>query len=401
MEIIKAYQHQLLNLNSDISPAAHAALLRYKSAHRAPYFEPTHQGLRIGHYVGVLQVGPFQLEILPKLDYGDANHWRDCLLTMLAATRPFAVDILGQAHLSLASGTLLDWYCQLFLHHVEQLIAVGLLKKYRPIVSNSHALRGQLLLAQQLQHNHCHQEYFYTRHHQYDLQHTLHAALRDGLRVLQRLQLPPRYAWRLTSALQILPDTPAQHWPDEAWQKLLQAPRAAHYAPALALARLLLQRFQPDFYAGQASALSIMFDMDSLWEQFILQTLRHAAPLCGWQVAAQATRDFYHSPLGDTRLRADIKLTYRDQIFVFDTKWKSTDRPSAEDLRQAYAYLHLYEATKVALVYPGDRPDAYGFFADSPHQSCSILFIPPHPNLDLWRRHILQKINNFISPHTN
>ena len=74
--------------------------------------------------------------------------------------------------------------------------------------------------------------------------------------------------------------------------RLSPARRTARYAEALGLARLILLRYCPDLRGGDEHVLALPFDMNRLFEEYVAQALRRAAPpdVC---VHAQRSRPFW------------------------------------------------------------------------------------------------------------
>ena len=127
----------------------------------------------------------------------------------------------------------------------------------------------------------------------------------------------------------------------------------------------------------------MMFDMNKLWEEFIFISLRRQ--LNESDVTAQSSRFLWRSDNNKKAIKADIiikkKQNNEEKTFVLDTKWKMPRYegkivPSDGDLHQMYVYLHEYgDVNKVALLYPGEEKNIYGFF-ENDNKSCDMIFLP-------------------------
>jgi 5-methylcytosine-specific restriction enzyme subunit McrC len=126
--------------------------------------------------------------------------------------------------------------------------------------------------------------------------------------------------------------------------------------------------------------ISILFDMNVLWEEYVLKILRNYAnkhPDKNWEITGQESKRFY----GHSRtIRPDIVLRQQDETFVIDTKWKRplNNAASIEDLRQMYAYARFWKTNKVMLLYPGEHFDSgyhsypNNFDHETNHHRCKI-----------------------------
>jgi len=179
-----------------------------------------------------------------------------------------------------------------------------------------------------------------------------------------------------------------------------------HYQAALAIAKLLLLNYHPDISKGQNDVLALMFDMNSLWEQFILITLKRK--LKSHHVSSQVTKNFWKPNSGySSKMRPDIILSCRDtgENIVLDTKWKNLNgyNPSPDDLRQMYVYHRFYQAKKVALVYPSDnhaiqKGNYYHSLitGEMSDKECSILHIATASDIKIWQEVIGNQIREFL-----
>lgn len=373
-QVIQVYEHSALQQGQRINgveftSAQLYALQAFHAGEGSRFYSLVHRGIRFHHYVGVIQVGGLHIEVLPKIDRqaGDAARWRDVLLRMLRYTGGLRVEAPTYAHLQTRGVGLLDIYIGLFLDEVQAILHRGLLKTYRQTEGNRHSLQGRLDFTQQTRRNLVHAERFYVHAATYDTQHPLNRILYKALLLLQRLPAAATQAGRVQRLLLDFPPMPDIAVDAALFERLhfdqeRVLARNKHYEKAIHIARLLLLNHHPDLQSGRHDVLALLFDMNALWERHVLKQLQQAAPP-EWEFQGQSHRDFWQ--IGDARpqtLRCDIVL--RDKadgraLAVLDTKWKLQEGQNvgSEDLKQMFAYHHLYESGLSALIYPGAMPE--------------------------------------------
>ncbi|MBK7087259.1 MAG: hypothetical protein IPH53_22510 [Flavobacteriales bacterium] len=102
------------------------------------------------------------------------------------------------------------------------------------------------------------------------------------------------------------------------------------------MAKLIILKYSPDLQSGREPVLGILFEMERLWEKFMLRLLKRDCPE-GSTVSGQETTDFWE----DRSIRPDIVITSAaGERTIVDTKWKMPDegKPAMSDLQQLFAY---------------------------------------------------------------
>ncbi len=320
---------------------------------QAPFYSLYANAIRFNQFVGVIKVGDLSIEVLPKTDRHSLikADWQKVLLQMLLISLQVKARTTTRANITVRQHTVLETYLSLFLEEATKLIHQGLVKKYRTNISNQAALKGKLLVHQQLTKNALHAERFYVAHQVYD---------RDNI-----------YNYLIKSALECVRDMGAVSLSKEAQALLLYFPKCQpvkineklfsrlsfdrkteDYRRSIELARIILLNYHPDLRGGTNDILAIMFDMNYLWESFITWSLARALNH-NEKLHSQSRRAFWcHQDNWTLHLKPDILVQFEQRNVVIDTKWKFQSGLAINDIRQLFAYQHYFSADKGYLLYP-------------------------------------------------
>jgi 5-methylcytosine-specific restriction enzyme subunit McrC len=349
--------------------------------------------VQVTSFVGVLRSPTgFQLEVLPKLGSavaGGARAARQLLIDMLKCLPGFRHIRTDSAHLLATRMPLLEVFVAEFLAAVEHVVKRGLRCDYVPEPSNLFALRGKLLVSQQLRRNLQRPDRFYTDHDEYTPNRAenrlLHAALRQvlGFTVSQHNQ---RLARELCF---VFANVPPSRQIREDLQRVRVDRGMRHYEDAVAWARLVLLDESPLTGLGENKAPSLLFPMAALFETFVakylakqlLQPLRLKTQARLHHVARHQGQDWF-------RLRPDLLICDQTkQHLVLDTKWKLIDSRKSNGTdkyglaqsdfyqMQAYGLSYFKGRGAIVLIYPSNE-----FF----EQALPVFDLPHTPELRLW-----------------
>lgn len=412
-EHIRVFEHQTIVLNQQFEDGVvfdHSKLEAFVRffGNGVPYFDLIRNGIQFNEYVGAIQVGNTLISVLPKADRrqkedeAEKRKWNQILIDMLRAVHGFDAKVPSSSSLKIKNNSVLDLYFELFIIEAEYLLHRGLVKKYRETEGNIKALKGSLQFNKQVSKNAVHKERFYTKHSTYDTRHVLHIILYQTIQILKRINTNSALVGRINALLLNFPEMPNQKITESSFSKLVFNRKIIGYKKAIEISRLILLHYHPDLSKGRDNVLALMFDMNALWEQFVLVSLRKNKEL---KVRGQDSRYFWKQEGGKRRsIRPDITVLSKDGNYVLDTKWKLLAmKPSIEDIRQMYAYHHYFEANKVALLYPGDAPYMSGKFVDIKSQNqlsdfeCGLLFTQYSNSIKNWQKRIGVEIKYWIN----
>lgn len=362
MNHIDAYEHGRLIIDEKVFTTAHwKAFVKLNTTQDGAYFDVLHNGLKFKHYVGVLQVNGLLVHIHPKADKDDDDSkWKGVLLQMLKACGKVKAQTAGNAQLKKQNINLLEVYFDYFLQEMEGLVHGGLVKKYRKETSNVKALKGKLEFAGNIRKNLVHKERFYTTHQVYDTNHKLHQVLGHALEIVSQFTRATSLNDKCRRVQLAFPEVDSINPTAQMLHAIKIDRKTAPYERAFELAKFIILNYSPDINRGQQKMIALLFNMNELWEEYVLKMLKKYAqehPEDGWRVNGQESKRFYGS---NRTIRPDIVLRRgegeNEEVFVIDTKWKRPTNKSAsiEDLRQMYAYGRFWDSDKLMLLYPGE-----------------------------------------------
>lgn len=359
---IQVFEHSTLHVEGKFEQRHFEALAKLNSLHQYQYFDLKHNGVVFKQFVGVIQVDGLTIEILPKIDKNESEtaenkqKWQNALIEMLRITRKLKVQQVGEANVSKQSIHLLDIYFEWFLNEVQLLIHQGLIKQYYKETGNVKALKGKIEFAGHISKNLVHKERFYTTHQVYDKDHLLHQVLGQALTIIASLS-KGTYLYSKCKTTQLnFPEVKTIQANETTFSKLPKNRKTAPYETAIAIARLIILNYAPNIKSGSEQMLALLFDMNSLWEEYILIRLKQVADEKGCKVYGQNSKGFWKN----ISIRPDIVLEKekegKKETFIIDTKWKNIDysEPSTHDLRQMYVYNEYWESNKAMLLYPSN-----------------------------------------------
>lgn len=375
--VIQVFEFEKLTLHLDwkgrqLLPRELERLLEFNDNNNNLYFTGIRDGIQFNNYVGVIQIGGLTIEILPKADKvkatdEDYRTWHGALLKMLKVCKHINVTSVSEASLKQRHNSLLELYFEIYLDEVQLLLRRGLIKQYRRHTSNVLSLKGRLDFNKNIQQNLIHQERFYTEHQIYDFENLANQILLKALSILGDItfntSLKDRIA-RLKLSFPEIKEIPIQK---SHFDKLKENRKTVAYTQALQIAKMIILNYSPDIRTGQENMLTLLFDMNKLWEEYIYRMLLKAN-YEGITVSFQNKQKFWES----RTIRPDLVIKYKtelgDETFIIDTKWKVLDianpKPSDDDLKQMFSYNLYWNAKRSMLLYPNSKSvdESFGKF---------------------------------------
>lgn len=400
---ITVFEHEKLVFNlKDEKERQLLEALEVYHGNQTPFFKLIRHGVQFNEYVGIIQIGKTTIEVLPKADKSGEKKWRKLLIGMIQTVWGFDVKSTGSSSLKLKSNSILELYFELFISELEYLLHRGLIKRYRKNEGNQTSLKGALQFSKHISQNLVHKERFYVKYTQYSNEHIIHEILFKTIKLLAHINSNPLLKGRIGTLTLNFPEMKEVKVTESTFDKIVYDRKNQHYKVALEIAKLLLLNYHPDISKGRNDVLALMFDMNNLWEQFIVVTLKRK--LTAHHVSSQVTKNFWKPNTGyASKMRPDIILQCKNskEQYVLDTKWKNLNgyNPSPEDLRQMYVYHRFYQAKKVALIYPSDQHSIQkgNYFSSENHlemsdKECSIMQIATASDIKVWQEEIVNRI---------
>lgn len=377
--VIQVFEHQTLYYDREYRSVVFNkkhfdALAKLNELHNNKYFTIVHKGVKFMQYVGVVQIDTLTIEILPKADQDSNNaDWQNVMIDMLCATKNLKVQHVEQANVNKQNIHLLDIYFDWFLREIESLQRKGLVKKYYKKTKNIGALKGKIEFAGHISKNLIHKEHFYTTHQIYDKDHHLHQIISLALYIIEQMT-KGSYLYHKCKRVQLnFPDVSKIVCNSSTFDKISLDRKTQPYEKAIEIARLIILNYAPNISSGSERMLALLFDMNSLWEEYILMQLKRAGINTNLKIEGQRSKPFWDS----ITLRPDIVIKEDNKTkVIIDTKWKQIkeNKPSSEDLRQMYVYNDHWKSKSSILLYPGIQQDeVYSQKFKSAYHSCGIL----------------------------
>ena len=383
--VTKAQRHRLEKFSEEYKRQHKVAVLQYGP----------HQTLVAQNFVGVINLGRDQVEVLPKIDglAGNETQVRQNLAEMIACTLDLTLRDGDASKMNLPSDSILEILIRLFCKHLWLEVHKGMLRSYEHRSDTLTVLRGRLSVERQIRENSLRPDLLACDFDEFTENNQLNQTLKAALRVLSRVTRSSSNQ-RSVSELLFCFNEVDDVMPGSLRREQNTTNRiSARYEKLLSLAHLFLRNEAPDVISGAGDGFALLFDMNELFEKYIGRLVQKlfTTPECLVRLQ-KPTRHLARRMDGVSafELRPDIVGCQSDRIsWIVDTKWKRLDASrhregvSSGDMYQMHAYARRYETQHVFLLYPHHdtlgpwvgRRAAYQLepvFPDAPLQQVSV-----------------------------
>lgn len=328
--------------------------------------------MRVGQVVGIVAAEGCTLEVLPKID-GAADRddelerglIRKRLVHLLAVALDMEIDGGSLAEIGWQKQILLEILIRLFSTKLADAVRQGMPRQYLHCHDDLRSLRGRLDVRRQFTTLAVNPSKLACQYDELSADTALNQIMKAAVGRLGRIAQTTGNQRRLAELAFSYADVSAVPVSALRWQDVKLDRTNARWKDLLGLARFLLgDRFQTTS-AGPQAGFSLLFEMNTLFEQYIGRMMRKALAGTGLSVHLQGGRMFCLESVDDGRgvfqTKPDILIKQGSRcVHIIDTKWKRisprVDDPkqgiSQADVYQMMAYGQIYRCPELTLLYP-------------------------------------------------
>jgi 5-methylcytosine-specific restriction enzyme subunit McrC len=333
-----------------------------------PGSEPGGYVLKASSYVGIVVLpGGRSVVVEPKFPI-------ETIFGLLAEVYdPDKKVFTEDPHAFTTVDALFEFMVRIFVVHVEDLAARGILHGYRVMTEDLAIVRGRILFSETLRRRPALRERHWCSYSHFTPDVVENRILRWTMLCLQPYPYgEAALSGRLHRASLALSGVELDPHARELFDRLSFHRLNDAYRPALDLARLLLDHLAFSGMVGEEPFLAYLIDMNWLFERYMGAVLRKAAARWGVRVAEQDSHRF--DLAGRFRVRPDVVLYERDSpLLIIDAKYKPTE--ALGDLYEMLAYCHAVELGEAVLVHPASEEAPAGMVTARGPGSLSVHYL--------------------------
>ncbi|MBU2982266.1 McrC family protein [Lentibacter algarum] len=328
--------------------------------------------LRARGVVGVLAAEGCSLEILPKIDVQQQGGEvvqnaaiRKRLIHMLAVALDLKIETGQFTELDWQRETLLEILIRIFCNKLTDAVRRGMPRQYITHEDDLAALRGTLDLPRQFTRHAANPSRLACKFDELSDDIALNRIMKATIAHLFRTSRNASNQQSLRELAFVYADIAEVSVPALKWEEVIIDRTNRAWQELFGMAQLFLRNRYQTTSAGSVRGTALLFEMNTLFEEYIGRLITRALAGTEYRVALQGGRLSCLTSVDDERAvfqtKPDILIWYAGQVVhVIDTKWKRIssridDRKqgvSQADVYQMMAYAHLYKAPRLTLLYP-------------------------------------------------
>lgn len=327
------------------------------------------KGLRARGVVGVIAADGCALEILPKIDSREDSEGnkigniRRRLVHMLAIALDLRIDAGAVTSLAWQRETLLEILIRIFSDKLTEAVRKGMPRRYVAHEDDLAAMRGRLDVMRQFRALAANPSRLACRYDALSPDIALNRIMKAAITRLACIAQSADNQRRLSELALVYADIAAVPASALRWDDVILDRTNGRWRELLNLARLLLgERFQTTS-AGGSAGFSLLFEMNTLFEEYMARMIRRALSGGKLSVVSQGGRIYCLETANGGLFQTKPDILIKDGakvVQVIDTKWKRISSRiedkkqgvSQSDVYQMMAYGRLYDCSRLTLLYP-------------------------------------------------
>lgn len=324
--------------------------------------------LTFKNYVGLIQMkNNCQIQVLPKIEFlnGEQDETKKVFMRMLRSMKDFPSKVFSNANLKMERMNLYEIFINMYLQEVRQLVKRGIKSSYVGVEDNLNFYKGKLLVNEHIKRNMVHQERFYVRYDEYQVNRPENRLIKSTLLKLQNITSSvenSKAIRQLLTSFEMLP--PSINF-DKDFSQVVIDRNTKDYEMLMQWSKVFLKNKSFTTFSGTENARALLFPMEKVFEAYVAQNMKKVFSKYHWNVSTQDKGHYLFNKLNGENyrkfaIRPDLVVTRDDNsVVILDTKWKKliNDRRknygiSQADMYQMYIYSKKYGTSETWLLYP-------------------------------------------------
>jgi 5-methylcytosine-specific restriction enzyme subunit McrC len=374
MAVLAVREYERITTGESFSPTLRAVTARQRErlerfnerfparGAKKPFAYAARNSLLAQNFVGVIDLGDHQVEVLPKIEGADTSTIRHNLARMIAASVGLQLHDGGASLIKDRSSTVLEILMRLFCERLWRELHAGLMRRYEWRADDLGAMRGKLNVARQVTANAGRPHVLACVYEEFSADNHCNQLLKCALSVLKNLARSAELSSRIETLLFCFDEVSDR--PSSAFygRGFVTDRLSTRFEPLIRLAEMFVREQSPDVVSGAGHGFALLFDMNVLFEQYVGHELRRMFSGTATSVRLQQSGTFL-ARTSENRsvfeLVPDVVACTEDRVtWIADTKWKRLDPiktregVSSADMYQMHAYSRRYACPRVVLLYP-------------------------------------------------
>jgi 5-methylcytosine-specific restriction enzyme subunit McrC len=313
------------------------------------------------NFVGLIQMkSGFQIQILPKIYFSDANDTKKIFLRMLRSLKDFPSKIFNDAGLKMDRMNLYEIFINMYIQEVRNIVKKGIKSAYLPVENNENYYKGKLVVKEQIRKNSVHKERFFIAYDEFNVNRPENRLIKSTLLKLQNIS---SNVMNIKELRQLLTNfemiKPSNNYIKDFFIVVIDR-NTKDYEVAMRWSKVFLMNQSFTTFSGNTTARALLFPMEKIFESYVAKYLKKALVGVDCDISLQDKGFYLFDSPKKFALRPDIVITRCDgSRIILDTKWKSLiNNPrknygiSQGDMYQMYAYSKKYKTSEIWLLYP-------------------------------------------------